>query len=138
MMVGVRPRGFTLAEVMVAILFLSIAMFAYFALHLRIIHSASTLDQRQAMRRHVERATANLRYGDRPPPIGTQPLNPISALTDPATQDPNQAYQGNVTVTLQTNPPGLYRIETSIFWNNRHGPQNYVMDTFIRDKDPGW
>lgn len=135
-------RGFTLAEVMVAILFVSIAMFGYFALHLRIIHSASTLEQRQAMRRHLERAAYSVRYGNRPPQVGVFPIQPLQPGTTAAeniyAEDPNQAYDGNVTVTLQTSPPGTYRVEYSIFWENKHGRQNYVIDTFVRDKDAGW
>jgi len=133
-----RRKGFTLAEVMVAILFLSIAMFGYFALHLRIIHSATTLDQRQGMRRHVERANYVTRYGPSPPTAGTVPLIPPVLAAIVYATDPNDDYTGNVTTTVQTNPPGLHRVEYNIFWTNKHGGQSYVLDTFVREKDTGW
>ncbi|MBS2036740.1 prepilin-type N-terminal cleavage/methylation domain-containing protein [bacterium] len=133
-----RSKGFTLAEVMVAILFLSIAMFGYFALHLRIIHSSTTLDQRQGMRRHVERAAWVSHYGPSPPVVGIAPLIPPVQAALVYAADPNDDYTGNVTTTAQANPPGLYRIEYDIFWTNKHGPQSYVLDTMIREKDPGW
>lgn len=133
-----RNKGFTLAEVMVAILFLSIAMFGYFALHLRIIHSATTLDQRQGMRRHVERAAWTTRYGPLPPVTGVAPLIPPTQAVLVYSPDPNDDYTGNVTTTAQTSPPGLYRVEYDVFWTNKHGPQSYVLDTLVREKDPGW
>ena len=57
----------TLAEVMVAILFLSIAMSGYFALHLRIIHSSFTLNQRPNMRRPLKIVAAGVLFGAIPP-----------------------------------------------------------------------
>ncbi|MBN9415135.1 MAG: prepilin-type N-terminal cleavage/methylation domain-containing protein [Candidatus Eremiobacteraeota bacterium] len=133
-----RRKGFTLAEVMVAILFLSIAMFGYFALHLRIIHSATTLDQRQGMRRHVERANYVTRYGASPPHIGVDPLIPPTQAALVYAADPNDDYTGTVSTTVQTTPPALYRVEYDIHWTNKHGSQSYVLDTFIREKDTGW
>lgn len=131
-------RGFTLAEVMIAMLFLSIAMFGYFALHLRIIHSASTLDQRQAMRRHVERAAQVVRCGPTPPQTGVFPIQPTLQITNVYAPDPNLAYDGNVTVTLHPSPPGLYRVEYNLTWQNKHGKQSYLIDSFEREKDAGW
>lgn len=138
MMKPVLKRGFTLAEVMIAILFLSIAMFGYFALHLRIIHSASTLDQRQAMRRHLERAAVTVHYGPSPPQTGVFPIQPNIQVTNVYAPDLNTAYDGNVTVTVQASPPGLYRAEYSINWENKHGRQNYLIDSYEREKDTGW
>lgn len=131
--------GFTLAEVMVAILFLSIAMFGYFALHLRIIHSSFTLSRRQNMRRHVEIAAAGTLYGEIPPKTGIFDLSSgLFSQGDLYAQDPDDVYTGNVTVTAETNPPQLYRAEYDIRWANKHGSQRYVMDTYIGAKDPGW
>lgn len=45
-----RPRGFSLGEVLLAILFLSIAFFGYVALHQRLIYSSWRLEQRQSPR----------------------------------------------------------------------------------------
>ena len=130
--------AFTLAEVMVAILFLSIAMFGYFALHLRIIHSSFTLSQRQNMRRHVEIAAAGVLYGDIPPKTGIFDLS-SGLFTSGAlyAQDPDDVYTGNVTVNAEINPPQLYRAEFDIRWANKHGAQNYVIDTYTDTKDPG-
>lgn len=131
--------GFTLAEVMVAILFLSIAMFGYFALHLRIIHSSFTLDQRQNMRRHVEIAAAGTLFGDIPPKTGVFDLSSgVFAPSDLYAQDPDDVYTGNVSVSAEINPPQLYRAEYDIRWTNKHGSQSYVLDTYIGAKDAGW
>ena len=131
--------GFTLAEVMVAILFLSIAMFGYFALHLRIIHSSFTLDQRQNMRRHVEIAAAGILFGDIPPKTGVFDLSSgVFAPSDLYAQDPDDVYTGNVSVSAEINPPQLYRAEYDIRWTNKHGSQSYVLDTYIGAKDAGW
>ncbi len=130
--------AFTLAEVMVAILFLSIAMFGYFALHLRIIHSSFTLSQRQNMRRHVEIAAAGVLYGDIPKTGVFDLSSGVFAPSDLYAQDPDDVYSGNVTVSAEINPPQLYRAQYDIRWTNRHGAQNYVIDTYVGTKDTGW
>ena len=48
-----KVAGFTLAEAMMAMLFISIAFFAYISLHMRIIHSNSKLEGRQAIKERV-------------------------------------------------------------------------------------
>lgn len=46
-----RPnRGYTLIEIMVAILFVSIGFFGYVALHARILHSGQRLEERESIR----------------------------------------------------------------------------------------
>lgn len=45
-----RARGFSLGEVLLAILFLSIAFFGYVGLHQRLIYSSWRLEQRQTPR----------------------------------------------------------------------------------------
>lgn len=45
-----RNNGFSLMEVMIAILFISIAFFGYVALHARIIHSGLRLEEREVIR----------------------------------------------------------------------------------------
>ena len=46
--------AFTLAELMVAILFICIALFGYISLHLRIIHSAFRLEEHEEVRVNLE------------------------------------------------------------------------------------
>lgn len=45
--------GFSLLELMLAILFISIALFGYVALHTRILHSGTRLQEREIARRTV-------------------------------------------------------------------------------------
>lgn len=42
--------GFTLIEIMIAVLFLSIGFFGYVALHSRILHSGQKLEEREVIR----------------------------------------------------------------------------------------
>lgn len=45
-----KRRGFTLIEIMIAVLFLSIGFFGYVALHSRILHSGQKLEEREVVR----------------------------------------------------------------------------------------
>jgi prepilin-type N-terminal cleavage/methylation domain-containing protein len=44
------PRAFTLIEIMIAILFISIGFFGYVALHSRLLHSGQKLEEREKIR----------------------------------------------------------------------------------------
>lgn len=44
------PRAFSLVELMIAIVFLTIAFFGYVALHTRILHSGRRLEEREVIR----------------------------------------------------------------------------------------
>lgn len=58
-----RARGFSLGEVLLAILFLSIAFFGYVALHERLIYSSWRIERRQNPREDV-RERMMLRVGE--------------------------------------------------------------------------
>ena len=141
-------RGFTLAEVMVAMLFLSIAMFGYIGLHMRIIHSSTTLHLRHSIRRKVDlhsALTVNRARQGQPPPDATYPLFIDLATMEFLTpyliasgDSPENNYGGNVTVQTMSDAPQIKRLTVDITWTNRHGPQSYVVDTFTGAKDKGW
>lgn len=120
-------------------LFLSIAMFGYFALHLRIIHSSSTLEQRQAMRRLVETAQVKAWTSGNPPASGNFPLTAPAANSYAQDFEMGEsALSGNTLVKAEASPSGLYRVEHQLQWTNRHGQQSYRMDSYLREKDAGW
>lgn len=141
-------RGFTLAEVMVAMLFLSIAMFGYISLHMRIIHSSTTLHQRHSIRRKVDLHSGLLvdkARGGSLPPDGTYPLLIDQVTTEFLTpylvnsgDHPENNYGGNVSIATQVDAPTVKHLTVQITWQNRHGAQNYVVDTYVGAKDKGW
>ena len=141
-------RGFTLAEVMVAMLFLSIAMFGYIGLHMRIIHSSTTLHLRHSIRRKVDlqsALTVNRARQGQAPADATYPLFIDLATMEFLTpyliasgDSPENNYGGNVTVQTMSDAPQIKRLTVDITWTNRHGPQSYVVDTFTGAKDKGW
>ncbi|MEW6278207.1 MAG: prepilin-type N-terminal cleavage/methylation domain-containing protein, partial [Candidatus Eremiobacterota bacterium] len=90
-----RPRGFTLAECMVAIMFISIALFGYVSLHIRLIHSGHKLQvkmvHQEAARFRLVEALSKLR----PVPVpvtASGPLQPPSMMTGlpPSATSPGQ------------------------------------------------
>lgn len=146
---AVKVKAFTLAEVMVAMLFVSIALFGYVALHLRIIHSASTLHLRHAIRRKVDLQMGLLlskaRGGSLPTADGNYPLfiddqtrEFITPYLIPSKDQVGNDYTGNSTLTRQVDSPNIRHLSLEIGWNNQHGAQNYVVDTYHLSKDSGW
>ena len=141
-------RGFTLAEVMVAMLFISIALFGYIALQMRIIHSSTTLHQRHSIRRKVDLHSGLLvargRQGklpsDGPAPLflDTQTQEFLTPYLIASGDNPENNYTGNSTIQTLVNAPNIKHLTVEIDWVNRHGPQNYVVDTYVGAKDKGW
>lgn len=137
-------RGFTLAEVMVAMLFLSIAMFGYIALHMRIIHSSTTLQQRHSVRRKVDLQSALLqtrisKTGEYPifvDGVCKEALEPYVAAAGDGVRD--QEYQVHHRALQLEKQPELLHLRTELTWTNQHGPQAYVLDTYVGPKDKGW
>jgi hypothetical protein len=142
-------RAFTLAEVMIAMLFVSIAMFGYIALHMRIIHSSTTLQQRNAVRRKMDlqHALANRlikRQGLYPPFIDEACLMMMKDYVAPA----GDGATGNYTCSHEAFEPPLYQfpdskivtvqIISTVSWVNQHGPQQYLLDSYQVTKDAGW
>ncbi|MFN8611432.1 MAG: prepilin-type N-terminal cleavage/methylation domain-containing protein [Vulcanimicrobiota bacterium] len=142
-------RGFTLAEVMVAMLFVSIALFGYVALHLRILHSSSTLQLRHSIRRkvdlHMGIFLGQARNGQLPAADGTYPLlinDPnqefITPYLVPTGDQPGNNYDGHKLIQTQSDNPVVRHLTLQIDWRNQHGAQSYVLDTFHAPKDKGW
>jgi prepilin-type N-terminal cleavage/methylation domain-containing protein len=143
-----KRRGFTLAEVMVAILFVSIAMFGYISLHMRIIHSSTTLHLRHSIRRKVDLHSALVVGRGRAGQLPADGVNPL--FVDSVTQEfltpylaasgdnPENNYDGNITIQTQPDAPSIKHLTVEIAWTNRHGPQSYVVDTYTGSKDKGW
>ena len=107
-----KQSAFTLAELMLAMLFLSIALFAYVSLQIRLIYSTSKLEQHQL---ECEQANVTL-VGN----IGTARANYASATDVPG------------------GPPGLKQITATSTWDDRNGSQSFTVDTFIRPMQSGW
>lgn len=140
-------RGFTLAEVMVAMLFLSIAMFGYISLHMRILHSSTTLQVRHSIRRKVDLHISQLLAKAHSSELadGTYPLlldevakEMLTPYLKPSGDDPGNNYTGEVQIQTQVSPPNVKHLTVKIQWTNRHGPQEYVVDTYVASKDAGW
>ncbi len=130
-------------------LFVSIALFGYVALHLRILHSASTLQLRHSIRRKVDLHTGlvvgRARSGGLPTSDGLYPLFMDSHTSEMVTpylvasgDQAGNNYTGNVTLETQSDCPNVRRLSVRIDWNNQHGAQSYVTDTFYGKKDAGW
>lgn len=113
-----RRRGFTLAECMVALLFVSIAFFGYASLHIRLIHSSSRVEERQT---HREEAQSSL-----------------SSAVPVLSETPSAQPAG---VTVERGLPGLpnlCRVRTEVVWKDREGLQRVEATTLVGPEDASW
>jgi len=114
-----RPAGFSLAEVLLATLFLSIAFFGYLALHQRLIYSNWKVETRQAPREEARSAlldaVAAVRAGQ------TRDREPVPAVA-----------------------PGLWRVRGFRTWTETVAnqpdpvPRSVYLDTYATVRRPGW
>lgn len=103
-------RAFTLAEVMVAILFISIAFFGYMSLHIRLMHSGQKLEQRQVHREEVGQSVAAQISKARREGVGLK----------------------------HPDVPELVRVIARAEWTDKNGEQSYRVETYeLRDRF-GW
>ncbi|MBQ7568061.1 hypothetical protein IJT17_04575 [bacterium] len=118
-----REAGFTLGEVLLAILYISIAFFAFAALQQRLIYSSWKIEQRtpprEACRADLISQEMHVRQGGKP---------------DAAEQVPGVS-------------PGLYRIKAQTAWTDISAPhaggieteQVYVFETYATHRrTAGW
>jgi prepilin-type N-terminal cleavage/methylation domain-containing protein len=105
-------KGFTLIEIMIAVLFITIGFFGYVALHARILHSGQRLEEREVIR------------------SGTDFLEALEVgrITTGSTSSINgQAHVEDPTVT------GLYRISSDV-----EGTQTSWMLNYPPEYHPGF
>lgn len=114
-----RASGFSLAEVLLATLFLCIALFGYLALHQRLIYSNWKIEQRQAPREEARSALVQrLAQARRGEATGLEPVQGVAH--------------------------GLWRVRAFTTWTEtvkgRSEPveKSVHMDTFIGVRRPGW
>lgn len=106
-----ETRGaFTLAEVMIAILFISIAFFGYMSLHIRLMHSGQKLELRQQAREEVGQA------------LTTQVIKVRQDGTGLPYQD-------------LTN---VKRVSAAREWSDKNGVQHYEVETLVTPEEWGW
>ncbi len=114
-----QPAGFSLAEVLLATLFLSIAFFGYLALHQRLIYSNWKVETRQGPR---EAARSALMDG-------------VAAVRAGHTRD-REPVPGVAA--------GLWRVRGFQTWTEQTGNQpepvhrSLYLDTYATVRRPGW
>ena len=140
-------RGFTLAEVMVSMLFVSIALFGYISLHMRIIHSSTTLQKRHAIRRKMDLNVALVqvshKFGDGAISTDSQLLINGAVLQElqiPLRSSgdlPGNNHTGEITMRTLGDPAVRHYV-VQIEWSNAHGNQTSVVDGYLPVVDKGW
>lgn len=114
-----RPAGFSLGEVLLATLFLSIAFFGYVALHQRIIYSNWKVERRQEPREEVRSELIDRTAAARAGQVQDLPGVPSVA-------------------------PGLWRLRARKSWTEEDGQnptpveRSYELDTYVTVRRPGW
>lgn len=117
---GRRRAGFTLAEVLAAILFVSIGLFGYVSLQGRILHSNRKLQARQQPREAVQTVMDGWIYS-------------LSANPASVSADPSIAIYGNES-SLAT----LTRVRVNVRWDDENGTQNFAVETVVGKGDADW
>ncbi len=105
-------RGFTLAEVLIAILFVSIALFGYVGLHIRLLYSGEKIQDRED---HREQACCTM-------------VDSLSQASTEPTKFPD----------VPGGPPGLKQVTTTVKWDDRNGPRTLQVETWAREVRWGW
>jgi Tfp pilus assembly protein PilV len=141
-----KAQGFTLAEAMLAIMFISIALFGYVSLHIRIIYSGTKLESRQAMHEKVG-DQLNAQIASTRVSGGSANATTSSGVFNSGPYNSTGAYSTGQTIpyvdessTASVNglPPNLYAVNASTSWTDRNGVQNYFVDTYERQVTTGW
>lgn len=131
-----RRAGFTLAECMIALLFISIALFAYVSLHIRLIHSGLKLELRETYHARVGKQIGRKLFGevpDRSVKLNNKPFDYFTGanITD-APPQPSQGAPFEI-------PQGVQYYEADEHWTDRNGEQTILVDTCKADREfQGW
>ncbi len=117
-----KRRGFTLAECMIALLFLSIALFGYVSLHIRLIHSGLKLEQREFRHGLASKKIGRALFGEFevPPKLVYRPfdyLKGVELTKVPPTPPPFAV------------PDGVDYHQAMEEWKDRNGTQSILLDS---------
>lgn len=99
-----------MAEVMLAMLFISIAFFGYMSLHIRLMHSGSKLELRQVHREEV----------------GLEVLAQVA-----------EGRQSEIGVP-QGDFAGLRRLTATREWEDKNGRQSLAVETYVSRSEWDW
>ena len=125
-------RAFTLAELMVAIAFISIALFGYISLHLRIIHSSLRLEQHEEIRNILE--TALLRQ------LATSRVQDVAEGETPQENvaGADLTYKMVKRVSRPDSSSHLKRLEADLIWHDGFGDHGFHVESYARKYQWGW
>ncbi|MEW6278561.1 MAG: hypothetical protein AB1758_08075 [Candidatus Eremiobacterota bacterium] len=127
-------RGFSLAEAMVAMLFLSIALFGYVSLHIRLIHSGHKLEVRQERQCKLSQKIGGELFGEKAAneavPVLDKPFDYLPG-SQVDTRPP-------VTGTPLVLPCGIRYVVVEEEWHDRNGDQRLLVDTCQGSLYQGW
>ncbi len=111
-----RQRGFTLAECMIALLFISIGLFAYVSLHIRLIHSGLKLEVRmqhqEAVRTKAAEEIAKIRQKQRgvTAPAGSSPTGNTNDADNTSTLQSMDARDGHMSLMIPDPSDGGFKL----------------------------
>ena len=128
-------KAFTLAELMVAIAFICIALFGYISLHLRIIHSSLRLEEHEKIRTILETAL-----------VGQLAASRASDLPDGETNTEVTAgvggndlsYKLSKRVSHPNSASQLRKLEANLTWIDNYGDHGFHVESFARRFGWGW
>lgn len=115
-----RRSGFTLAEVLVAIVFVSIGLFGYVSLQARLLHSNRKLQARQQPREQAQ--------------------STMEAWISQLSSNP-QMTSSDANVGIYANEAGLNtltRVRVQVTWDDENGKQRFLVESVVGKADSGW
>jgi len=122
---------------MIAILFISIALFGYVSLHIRIIYSGTKLETRQNFR---EQVGANLVSNDVAARASGSNATVVFPPPPPAVPGSIPYRDGGAVGTSSSAglPPNLFPVNATRTWDDHNGTHTYFIDTYERLITTGW
>ena len=122
-----KKHGVTLTEVMVALSFITIAIFGLLSVNLYAAKGQSASKERQMATvlavSEMEDAERELRH---------EFTTNIDKLKTPSTFRPD--FEISRTATLVGGRPDLKRIDINIYWEDKNGPQTHNLWTYFYDR----
>lgn len=117
---------------MIALLFISIAMFAYVSLHIRLIHSGMKLEQREYHHGQLSKKIGRALFGEYPSPPKPKwlPFDYLPGVT--IDRDPPSSPSFDL-------PTGVEYHQAKERWTDRNGEQSVLVDSCRAQKVfQGW
>jgi Tfp pilus assembly protein PilX len=124
-----QSEGFTLAEVMIALLFLTVAIFGLISVHIYAARAQSVSEERQVA---SVLAVSELQAAERKLRHDFNERVPVTIKR--ARLATNPEFEREVLVQPVVGYSTLKRVEVNLYWQDQNGPKQHQIWTYIYDR----